>query len=486
MDAITLITILVTIAAVLAVQRFLPFAKTRNEHAQSARTNYREEAFAEIIKINDNSIRQGMLDPLTGLPGRQVYDERLRMILAHSKQYNQICSVMILNIDEFNNINRIYGGVFGNKLLAEAANRLRTVLRQIDTVSRYAGDSFFFILPELSNPEVAVLVAQRIQDSIIQPFNIGTHRIFVTASIGISLFSGNISGEQLLKNAEEALTKAKMAGRNTYRIHNQPESSDQHHDNMLDACIQDRNFISRLVMLYQPYIDIENNKTRIMQAIPNFNHPEQGLIPFTDFFQAVEKCRKMVDFGKWQLQEAIKQINHWQANGMQVENIMLSVTANQLENSNFIHKVSEILQQTSFDSGQIIFDIFESNTNINSKTFTAALDTAAIMGIQVSIGIMALGRMALHNIADFPINYLRVDEHLVKALLVDMNESSIITSLISLANLSNIEVIASGIEQENERTSIMALGCKIMQGRLFTQPLAANEIYDAEMSKEHV
>ena len=163
MDGYTLLTIALTVCVVLAIERIYQSRKlSSNSSAGKDKSSYREEAFAEIIKINDESDKNGVLDSLTGLPGRQIYDERLRKTIVHSHAYKQIFSVMILNIDGFTNINNVYGNVYGNKLLGEVANRLRTVLRQIDTVSRYAGDSFFFILPELNNPDVAMLVAQRI------------------------------------------------------------------------------------------------------------------------------------------------------------------------------------------------------------------------------------------------------------------------------------------------------------------------------------
>ncbi len=135
-----------------------------------------------------------------------------------------------------------------------------------------------------------------------------------------------------------------------------------------------------------------------------------------------------MEFGKWQLQEVIKQIHHWETNGMKTQNIKLSVTASQLENSTYIRKVSEILQQTGFDSGQIIFDIIESKSNINSKSLRQHLIRQPSWVYRFQLGLWHFGRMALHNIADFPINYLKVDDHLVKELVVDMNENSIITS----------------------------------------------------------
>lgn len=488
MDGYTLFTIILTVAAVLIIQRFYQDRKSHSTSGQKGitKSSYREEAFAEIIKINEDSIKQGMVDPLTGLPGRQIYDERLSMILKHSREYNQIFSVMILNIDEFNNINRIYGGVFGNKLLAEAANRLRMVLRQVDTVSRYAGDSFFFILPELSNPEVAVLVAQRIQDSIIKPFVIDNHKIFVTASIGIAIYSrDNDKTETIIKDAEDALTKAKLAGRNTYRIHNQPEAGLDQHDSLLHQHFKSHDFLKKLVMYYQPYIDVTTGKTHTIQAIPFYNDPETGLVPIEEINLALENSGKNVEFCKWQLEQAITQFKHWETNGYQPPNMMLTITISQLEDTQFIHKVSEILQQTGFDSGQIIFDISESSFNANNASFKAALDTAEIMGIQLSIGIMALGRLALHNISEFPINYLKIDDNLVKDLMADMNNESIITSLIGLAYHSRIEVMASGVDHDNQKVCIQALGCTVMKGKLFLMPVTANEMFDAEVSKLH-
>ncbi len=488
MDGLTIIMVVLTIGTIIALERY--YQSKRSEEFSSdvpskSRASYREEAFAEIIKINDESAQAGLLDPLTGLPGRQIYDERLSRTLTHSKTYNQIFSVMILNIDEFKTINHVYGNVFGNKLLAEAANRLRSVLRQIDTVSRYAGDSYFFILPELSNPEVAILVAQRIQDSIIKPFNIEDHRIFVTASIGIAIYSPQDVSETLLKNAEDALTKAKLAGRNTYRIHNVSEHEHNPLNSVLMTYFLSDTFLEKMVMHYQPYLDINQNKTCAVQAIPYFNHPEKGLIAFQDFHKVAEECGKTLQLGQWALQKAIDQHKHWEMNGFKAGNMMVSVSITQLENSEFIAGATNLLNMAGVDKHHIIFDIEEFNIKANSQTFRKVLELAQTAGINISVSILALGRLALHNIFDFPINYLKIDDKLVKGLIMNVDNEAIIGSLVAIANNANIRVIAEGVDFETQKNKLIELGCTMMKGKLFSSAMPANELFDVEISKLH-
>lgn len=489
MEVYILLTIVITVVAVLIIERIYRAKNNVDGEVKSSsskkRASYREEAFAEIIKINEDTSGQGMLDPLTGLPSRQIFDERLRKIQAYSRQYNQIFSVMVLNLDEFNNINQVYGSLFVNKLIAETANRVRTVLRQIDTVSRYAGDNFCFILPELSNPEVAILVAQRIQDSIIQPFNIDGTKIFITACIGIAISDAkSVDALEFINNAQDALTKAKLSGRNTYRIYNQVELIKNERDAQLREAFEDADFIDKLVMYYQPYVDVtKRNVACAVQAIPHFNHPEFGLIPYQEFGRAVEEGGKVVELGEWQIKTTIKQFQHWQTVGYNPEHMIISVTINQLKNPDFITRVSEIFGNTGVNKNQIIFDITESNIKENSQSFKDTLQKIQALGIKVAISVLALGRMALHNIFEFPINYLKIDEKLVKGLIINVDNDAIIVSLIALSNNTNIKVIADSVDFEAQKNKLVELGCVIMKGNLFSPSAPGNEIYDQAMSR---
>jgi diguanylate cyclase (GGDEF)-like protein len=477
-----------TAVAIIAVQRMYQMQKagvTADQRSGKKRSTYRDEAFAEIIKINEDTASQGVIDSLTGLPGRQVFDERLRKVQAYSRQYNQIFSVMVLNLDEFNNINQVYGSVFGNKLIAETANRVRTVLRQIDTVSRYAGDNFCFILPELSNPEVAVLVAQRIQDSIIQPFIIDGTKLFVTACIGIAISDAkSVNALEFINKAQDALMKAKLSGRNTYRIYNQVELISNDREAKLRTCFDDSDFIENLVMYYQPYVDVaRRNSLCSVQAIPYFNHPEIGFIPFQEFSRAVEAGGRVVEMGEWQIKQSIKQLQHWQVAGFNPEHMMISVTINQLQHPDFITRISEILGNSGVDKNQVIFDIIESNIKENSQSFKNTLEKIQALGIKVSMSVLALGRMALHNIFEFPINYLKIDEKLVKGLMMNMDNDAIIVSLIALSNNTNIKVIADAVDVETQKNKLIELGCTLMKGKLFSPPAPGNEIFDQAMSR---
>ncbi len=488
MEGYILLTIVLTAVAIIAVQRIFQMQKTgvsADQRSGKKRSTYRDEAFAEIIKINEDTAGQGMIDSLTGLPSRQVFDERLRKVQAYSRQYNQIFSVMVLNLDEFNNINQVYGSVFGNKLLAETANRVRTVLRQIDTVSRYAGDNFCFILPELSNPEVAVLVAQRIQDSIIQPFIIDGTKLFVTACIGIAISDAkSVNALEFINKAQDALMKAKLSGRNTYRIYNQVELISNDREAKLRTCFDDSDFIENLVMYYQPYVDVtRRNALCSIQAIPYFNHPEIGFIPFQEFSRAVEAAGKVVEMGEWQIKQSIKQLQHWQIAGFNPEHMMISVTINQLQHPDFITRISEILGNSGVDKNQVIFDIVESNIKENSQSFKNILEKIQALGIKVSMSVLALGRMALHNIFEFPINYLKIDEKLVKGLMMNMDNDAIIVSLIALSNNTNIKVIADAVDVETQKNKLIELGCTLMKGKLFSPAAPGNEIFDQAMSR---
>lgn len=455
------------------------------ESAQT-KSNYRDKAFLNIIKINEESMLHGSLDTITGLPSRQVFDERLSKILAYSKKYDKIFSLMVLNIDEFNVINHIYGSVFGNKLLAEAANRIHSVIRQIDTVSRYAGDNFLFILPELLAPEIAMLVAQRVQDSIIQPFNIEGTKLFITACLGITIFNPNKDDNQsMIKKAEHALARAKQAGRNTYRLDQTASEAEEVKIASLKKYIEAGDIFEKLTMLYQPYIDVNRGSANILQAIPYLQHPEHNMKGYDEISVAMEAAGKSIEFGEWQIIKVLETIKHWIKNEFVPEQVLININIQQLENAEFMQKIIEILDASDQLKSKLVFDVSGNAIKSHHQSFSTILQNLQNKGVKLSTSMMLLGRISLHNIMECPINFLKIDEDIVSSIIVNIENEAIIASIIAASKTTNITVIADGVEFENQKNKLLELGCSIMKGKLFVSPVPANEIFDFEISKKH-
>lgn len=482
--AYTLLTIILSVLGVLVGQRLYHTYKhslTFLNAVNKPQSHSREASFAEIMKINDNSSQHGIFDPITGLPDRQIFDERLQKTLMHSKQYNQIFSVMVLNIDEFENISNIYGDVFANKLLAETANRLRTVLRQIDTLSRYVGNNFFFILPELSSSEIAISVAQRIQDSMAIQFSIDDNQIFVTASIGIAIFdpdSDTVSS--IIKKAEDALTDAKLAGRNTYRIFHSSERTAKPYHYLLNSHFDESSYLKKMVLQYQAYYDIYNNRSCSIHANILFNDEESGLIPFQEFCDVAEENDKAHEICIWQLRKVIEQVHVWETNGFKPDNILITVPFKQIVDAKFINDVNKVFDETYCSKSKIIFDIIEPNYSCNKNSVQQAFMKLLHDGIQLCMSVLVLGRLPLKNITELPITYLKLDKGLVSDLFANTSNEPIVTSLIALINNSSIEIIAEGIDMEYQKKKLLKLGCSKMRGKLFTSPASASEIFESQ------
>lgn len=469
MEGYTLLTIIGTILAVLAVQRL--WLQSDDEiPPKPEKPRYREDAFKDIIKINEETLTNDVVDVLTGLPGRECFDERLRRILLHSEQFSQIFSIMILNIDSFNSLNQSYGSVFGNELLLEVAKRVRKVLRQIDTVSRYAGDSFYIILPELSDPEVAVLVAQRIQDALIQPFSIEKERLFITVSMGISIFAPGVDdAARLVYKANDALTQAKQAGRNTYRIYQNPDKETEHEQSELAIFLGEKPMAECMQMLYRPYLDIYQESAKILQAVPYVKHPELGLVEYNEFYHALEACGRTVDFGQWQIMKIFEDLAIWKKEAYYPENIILKMTLKQLENTRQMLKIQELIEATPEHKNKLVFDI-ANETLDHQQPFGQIINALQFQDIRLSISMMALGRLALHSLQEFPVNFLKIDEKLVKNLTLNLENEMIISAMISVANNTNVTVIAEGVTLETQKLKLKELGCSLMSGDLFITP----------------
>lgn len=481
MEGYILLTIIMTVATVLGIQRLSKSNRssttpTPPDTSRSSGLNS-DADFAEFVKINDTTAEIGVFDPLTGLPDKQIYDQRLKKTLEHSKTHNHRFSVMILNIDEFENVVNVYGNAFANQLLVKTANRLRPTLRQIDTICRYKSDNFYFIFPELSTTEIAILVAQRLQDSMAQPFIIENHRIFLTASIGISIYNPlEDTVSSMINHAENALVKAKLSGRNTFRIHYQDSYSLNKDLVDVNAKLASSLYIDRLSIRYQPFVDVYNKRTKALQANLYLNEPELGSVPFKDFCKAAEVSGKALEVSLWQVKAIINQIKKWENIGYSPENIIINVPFSQFVNTYFIDSAKRMFEDANCDKSKVIFDVTELKFTPRNQQFETALAAVQNAGFHISISILGIGRLTRQNIMDFPLAYVKIDDSLVNDLFSSANYEPIITSVIASLNNSNIEILAEGVDYDYQKAKLLKLGCSTMIGKLFAAEVTEDDI----------
>lgn len=427
-----------------------------------------EEFSLGLAKLNNEFSGEILLDPLTKLPGREAFLDRLQQALFQSKRFKKSFAVILQDINEFNVINKAQGYEVGDKLLIEVSKRLQNAIRQIDTVTRFAGDTFIFLLPELAKPETAAYVAQRVLDCVIEPFNIDGKEIFITSSVGVAIFPNDgTETKTLLKNAAEALAQAKIQGKGRYQFYRQEMHALGQRELSVSAMLRNPDILQKISVHYQPIVNTRTGEIVCIHATPHLEHPEYGSLPFLTFAKIAENCGKSIEIADFVFRNAITQFYKWTKEGMKFDTLSLDVNLFQIRNPQFIYNASKILQEFGLKPSQIIFEITEENVFSNTSSLEGAFEMLNQTGIHIAISIIALGHFALQKITKLPISYLKVDAKLFQEKKANNENEAIIHMIISLAKDMQINIIADSVDNEVQKDLLTDLGCEMMQGKLF-------------------
>jgi diguanylate cyclase (GGDEF)-like protein len=432
--------------------------------------------FDELKKIFANNI---LNDSVTGLPGRHVFDDRLQQTINESRRYQFNFAVMFLDIDEFRVINDVLGYEIGDGLLKEVGERLQSCIRQVDTICRYRGDEFVFILPKLAKGEAAAYVAQRFLDAISQPFVIQQNELFITASIGISVYpTDGESGKTLLKKADASLHQAKIRGHNIYQFYRQEMYASGRRELMLNSHLRNDGVYQELAIYYQPLLDTESKKIICMEAILRWHHPDLGLIEPEEFLHLAENNGRILPIGDWVLLHACKQFRAWKDKGFLLQAISVNVSLRQLENPHFVHKLSQIVAETGMQPQSLVLEISEAVLLPKLELVEKTLNMLSRLGVLLSIDNFGVGYLALQHLRSFPVNYLKMDRSLIQDIDANKESAEIVKMIIALANSLQLILIADEIENAKQKELLRQMGCYIMQGHLFSYPRLSHEFTD--------
>ena len=439
-----------------------------------------EEITGEIARIANDPVSPDMIDGLSGLPGRRVFEDRLQQIISQSGRQKALFAVMSVDIDNFREIDNL-GPDIGDKTLKEIAHRMQMSLRQVDTVSRFAGGCFLFLLPHLSRAETAIYVAQRIQDNLLQTFKVDGHEISVTVSAGIAIYPvDGADAATLLKNADAAMRQAKSAGKNKYQF-NQREL---HHlgekELSLAMMVRSPDLINKLIIQYKPYFNSNDNKPVYVQAVPHIRDAKSGMIPFANFANIAESSGKMLEINEWLLRQALQQYQRWYREGFQPKFLAIPVSLRQLENPHFLYKINEVMQELNTNATKLVLDIYDDKLPQNPVFIENLFTDLNHSGIQIAVGVMALGHFAMQKINKIPLTYLKLDAKLIEGASTFKDKEMILNKIIELAKDEQITVIAEGIDNENQKQRLMKLGCEIMEGKVFGYLMPTGSVLELE------
>jgi len=431
----------------------------------------------EIAYLKEEMSDQSLVDSLTGLPNRQVFEDRLTITLIQSARYQQIFSVMSLDIDHFKIINDALSLEAGDYLLSEIAKRLTESIRKIDTVSRFNGNEFLFIFPQIMKPETAGYIARRILNDLSRPFDLEGQEIYLTASIGITVFPADGSDvSALIRNANSALRQAKIQGRNNYQFYRPETQALSKRDLILDSALRQESVCQEFVIYYQPEVHADTHRVVCMSASPSWQHPEFGLLPFSDFASLLEASGRINAVGEWLIRMVCQQFIVWREQKFFPGAMSVPFSLKQLENPHFVPNLGTLLQEYHIDPESLIFVITDTTFVTKIDRVEKMLRMLKHLGIRKAINSFGANSLSLQYLRRLSVDIFQIDSALVKELTVHPESESIVQMVIALAESLNATVVAEGVETIEQKNRLLELNCHVMQGPLFGMPMTAKDI----------
>ncbi|WP_017719113.1 EAL domain-containing protein [Kamptonema formosum] len=419
---------------------------------------------------------QACHDRLTGLPNRQVLDSRLPVAIEGTRLRENLLAVIFLDLDRFKIINDTLGHPVGDRLLQNAALRLRSCLREGDTIVRWGGDEFILLLPHLSSAEDAAQIAQRIIETLAPAFDIEGHQLYVTSSIGIALYPPDgKDAETLIKNADTALYRAKEQGRNNYQLYSPEMNSGGTELLILDNSLHRALERGEFQVYYQPQFDTDTGLITRMEALLRWAHPERGLISPETFIPLAEENGLIVPLGKWVLQTACAQNKAWIDAGLALVRVAVNLSARQFQQPDLVEMVAQVLQETGLEPQYLELEITETTAMRDVEFTRSTIDLLQRMGISISMDDFGIGYASLSYLKKFPFHTLKIDRAFVRDMTASPTDAAIVKAIIALGAALDLSVVAEGIETEAQRDLLRSLQCREMQGYLFSPPLTAAE-----------
>ncbi len=415
-------------------------------------------------------------DPLTDLPNRTLLRDRTEQVLHNASRERRQAALLFLDLDNFKNINDSLGHLSGDELLQEVAKRIQSELRQSDTVGRLGGDEFLILLADV-NVGAAMHVARNLLNGISRPFTAQGHTLTVSASIGIALFprDGN-TFEELHKNADIAMYKAKELGRNRYHFFTQELNSAAMERLVLENALRRALDENQLNLHFQPQVEIASGRIIGTEALLRWNHPELGSVSPAKFIPVAEESGLIGPIGAWVVREACRQNKAWQDAGLPPMVVAVNTSTRQYSMGDVYAMVSDALQSSGLDPRYLEVEITESLLAQDIDATLDVLTNLKALGVQIAVDDFGTGYSSLAYLKRFPLNKLKIDQSFVRDLDTDEDDRAIAAGVINLGHSLQLTAIAEGVETEQQLETLRTLGCDEAQGYLFSRPLPPEEL----------
>ncbi len=436
-------------------------------------------------KIAENALREqqsrlnfmAFHDSLTALPNRSLFYDRIYHGLARARRSNTKVALMLLDIDRFKIINDSLGHDAGDVLLKAIAMRLNEAVRDMDTVARLGGDEFVIVLEAIHDMDDVILVANKLLSTLACPLDISGHSITTTVSIGVSVFpEDGKDTDELLKNADIAMYKAKEAGKNNCQFYTKGMNATAVNYLLLENDLRRAIELNQLMLHYQPQIDLNTNDIIGVEALVRWQHPDRGLISPAHFISLAEETGLIVPMGDWVLREACRQQKEWLNRGIHVGKIAVNLSTRQFRQKNFPEKIASILQSLDLSPEYLELEITESCAMEHAGETINQLNQLRQMGLYIAIDDFGTGYSSLAYLQRFPIQKLKIDRSFIHDIHDDINDAAIAKSIIGLAHNMQICVVAEGVENQYQADWLRDKGCDQVQGFMYAKPMSAKQL----------
>jgi len=449
-------------------------------HDDQGEVSHYVAVFSDISAIKNSEHELAHLahhDPLTDLPNRLLFTDRAEQALTSAQIHKRGCALLLLDLDHFKIINDSFGHTVGDQLLKSAGERLQGLFGPGVTLARLGGDEFAVLAESCPQLVQAAALAQRILDAMKEPFVFEGHQLFISVSIGISLFpSDALSAEQLLRNADSALFKAKSAGREGYALYTEELTAHAQHRVEIASELRRALDQQELRVYYQPVHDLQNSRLIGVEALVRWQHPERGLVPPGEFIPIAERTGLIADIDGWVMDQACRQMCQWLADGAPLTFLAVNVSSRLFARRELYEQVAKVLRDTGLDPAFLELEVTESAVMDDPEVALEQMHRLRELGLRLAIDDFGTGYSSLLRLKRLPVQKLKIDQGFVAGLPWDENDAAIVRVVIALAQSMGMHVQAEGIEQVEQARFLLDQQCDMGQGYWFGRPMPAHEI----------
>jgi len=418
-------------------------------------------------------------DQLTGLPNRALFEDRLGLAIAHAKRKEKTLAVLFLDLDRFKLINDTLGHSLGDQVLQAVAERIQGCLRAEDTLSRFGGDEFTLLLPEIEDEQAAAIVARKILKRICEPYLISGHEMFLSASIGVALCpDAGDTRDSLLRAADVAMYHVKGEGKNGFAFFQETMTAGWGEHLSLERDLRHAIDSRQFEIFFQPKVNCQDQQIVGLEALIRWRHPQQGLIYPDQFIPLAEESKLIIPIGNWVLRAACAEMRYWHEQGIPPVPVSVNISVVQIEQANFVPEVIATLAEFGIPGEQLEVEVTEYGIMKNREATAVKLRALSLHGISIAVDDFGTGYSSLSYLHQFPVDTLKIDKSFVQQIEGKGSEACIVDAIVAMGRGLRLHIVAEGVENEVQLEYLKKIGCSEVQGFLFGGAQSAKQTYE--------